>query len=47
LLAIIYGLATLWFLGTQASGNANRFVSLGLIVALLQLHCSGTFLSQR
>ncbi|HNJ14398.1 MAG TPA: hypothetical protein PLN43_12535, partial [Anaerolineales bacterium] len=36
LLAIIYGLATLWFFGTQASGTANRFVSLGLmIVALL------------
>jgi len=36
LLAIIYGLAALWFFGTQASGTANRFVSLGLmIVALL------------
>ena len=36
LLVIIYGLAALWFFGTQASGTANRFVSLGLmIVALL------------
>ncbi len=36
LLAIIYGIAALWFFGTQASGTANRFVSLGLmIVALL------------
>lgn len=36
LLAIIYGLAALWFFGTEASGSANRFVSLGLmIVALL------------
>jgi NADH-quinone oxidoreductase subunit N len=36
LIAIIYGLAALWFFGTQASGSANRFVSLGLmIVALL------------
>lgn len=36
LLAVIYGLAALWFFGTEASGTANRFVSLGLmIVALL------------
>lgn len=36
LLAIIYGLAALWFFGTEASGTGNRFVSLGLmIVALL------------
>jgi formate hydrogenlyase subunit 3/multisubunit Na+/H+ antiporter MnhD subunit len=36
LLVIIYGTAALWFFGTQASGTANRFVSLGLmIVALL------------
>ncbi|MBI5352632.1 MAG: hypothetical protein HZB50_08365 [Chloroflexi bacterium] len=36
LLAIIYGLAAIWFFGTEASGTANRFVSLGLmIVALL------------
>lgn len=36
LLVIIYGLSALWFLGTEASGTANRFVSLGLmIVALL------------
>ena len=36
LLVIIYGMAALWFFGTQASGIANRFVSLGLmIVALL------------
>jgi len=36
LIAIIYGLAALWFFGTEASGSATRFVSLGLmIVALL------------
>ena len=36
LLALIYGLSALWFFGTEASGTANRFVSLGLmIVALL------------
>lgn len=36
LIAAIYGLAALWFFGTSASGSANRFVSLGLmIVALL------------
>ncbi len=36
LLAIIYGLSALWFFGTEASGTAHRFVSLGLmIVALL------------
>jgi formate hydrogenlyase subunit 3/multisubunit Na+/H+ antiporter MnhD subunit len=35
LLAIIYGLAALWFFGTQASGTANRFVSLGLIIVAL------------
>jgi len=36
LIAIIYCLAALWFFGTEASGSANRFVSLGLmIVALL------------
>lgn len=36
LLAVIYGLAALWLFGTEASGTANRFVSLGLmIVALL------------
>ncbi len=36
LLAIIYGVAALWFFGTEASGTANRFVSFGLmIVALL------------
>jgi formate hydrogenlyase subunit 3/multisubunit Na+/H+ antiporter MnhD subunit len=36
LLAIIYGLAALWFFGTEASGTINRFVSLGLmIIALL------------
>ncbi len=36
LLATIYGLAALWFFGTEASGTGNRFVSLGLmIVALL------------
>lgn len=36
LLAVIYGLAALWFFGTEASGTAHRFVSLGLmIIALL------------
>jgi formate hydrogenlyase subunit 3/multisubunit Na+/H+ antiporter MnhD subunit len=36
LIAVIYGLAALWFFGTEASGSPNRFVSLGLmIVALL------------
>ena len=36
LIALIYGLAALWFFGTEASGTAHRFVSLGLmIVALL------------
>jgi len=36
LLAVIYGLAALWFFGTQASTTKNRFVSIGLmIVALL------------
>jgi len=36
LLALIYGLATLWFFGTEVSGTASRFVALGLmIVALL------------
>lgn len=36
LLAMIYGLAALWFFGTQASATKNRFVSIGLmIVALL------------
>jgi len=32
LIAIIYGLAALWFFGTEASGTANRFVSLGLMI---------------
>jgi NADH-quinone oxidoreductase subunit N len=35
LIAIIYGLAALWFFGTEASGSANRFVSLGLIIVAL------------
>ena len=36
LLAVIYGLTALWFFGTEASGTAHRFVSLGLmIIALL------------
>jgi len=36
LIAVVYGLAALWFFGTEASGSANRFVSLGLmIIALL------------
>ncbi|MEW6400408.1 MAG: proton-conducting transporter membrane subunit [Chloroflexota bacterium] len=36
LLALIYGLAALWFFGTEAAGVASRFVALGLaIIALL------------
>ncbi len=35
LLAIIYGLAALWFFGTEASGIAHRFVSLGLMIVSL------------
>ncbi len=36
LIAIIYGLAAIWFFGTEASRSPTRFVSLGLmIVALL------------
>ncbi len=35
LLAIIYGLAALWFFGTEASGRAHRFVSLGLMIVSL------------
>ncbi|NWF63536.1 MAG: hypothetical protein HXY38_04440 [Chloroflexi bacterium] len=36
LIALIYGLAALWFFGTEASGAADRFVPLGLmIIALL------------
>lgn len=32
LLALIYGLAALWFFGTEASGTSHRFVSLGLMI---------------
>lgn len=35
LLAIIFGVAALWFFGTEASGTANRFVSLGLMIISL------------
>lgn len=35
LIAIIYGLAALWFFGTEASGSATRFVSLGLMIVAL------------
>ena len=35
LLAIIYGLSALWFFGTEASGTASRFVSLGLMIISL------------
>lgn len=36
LISIVYGLAALWFFGTESSGTPNRFASLGLmIVALL------------
>ena len=36
LLALIYGLAAVWFFGTEASKTANQFVALGMmIVALL------------
>lgn len=34
-LIIIYGLAALWFLGTQESNTANRFVSFGLMIISL------------
>ena len=32
LLAVIYGLAALWFFGTEVSGTSHRFVSLGLMI---------------
>lgn len=35
LIALIYGLAALWFFGTEASGTAHRFVSLGLMIITL------------
>ncbi|MCA1900536.1 MAG: hypothetical protein LDL50_07520 [Chloroflexi bacterium] len=35
LIAAIYGLAALWFFGVHASGSANRFVPLGLMVVAL------------
>ena len=35
LLTLIYGLAALWFFGTEASGTAHRFVSLGLMITAL------------
>lgn len=36
LLAMIYGLAAVWFFGSESSGTAHRFTSLGLmIIALL------------
>ena len=36
ILAMIYGLAALWFFGTEASGSSGRFVPLGLaIISLL------------
>ena len=35
LIAVIYGLAALWFFGTEASGSPNRFVSLGLMIVSL------------
>jgi formate hydrogenlyase subunit 3/multisubunit Na+/H+ antiporter MnhD subunit len=35
LLALIYGLAALWFFGAEASGAANRFTSLGLLIVSL------------
>jgi len=35
LLAMIYGLAALWFFGTEVSGTAHRFVSLGLMIVSL------------
>lgn len=36
LLAMIYGLAAIWFFGSESSGAAHRFTSLGLmIIALL------------
>lgn len=35
LLAIIYGVSALWFFGTHASGTANRFISIGLMIVSL------------
>lgn len=35
LLALIYGLGAVWFFGTEASGTAHRFVSLGLMILAL------------
>lgn len=35
LLAFIYGIAALWFFGTQTSGTSNRFASLGLMIISL------------
>jgi len=35
LLVIIYGLAAFWFFGTEASGTAHRFVSLGMMIVSL------------
>ncbi len=35
LIAIVYGLAALWFFGTETSGTANRFVALGLMIVSL------------
>ncbi|MFN8433260.1 MAG: proton-conducting transporter membrane subunit [Anaerolineales bacterium] len=35
ILAMVYGLAALWFFGTEASGTAHRFVSLGLMITAL------------
>ena len=35
LLALIYGLAALWFFGTQASASKNRFVAIGLVIVAL------------
>jgi formate hydrogenlyase subunit 3/multisubunit Na+/H+ antiporter MnhD subunit len=35
LLAVIYGVAALWFFGTYASGVSRRFTSLGLIIVSL------------
>jgi formate hydrogenlyase subunit 3/multisubunit Na+/H+ antiporter MnhD subunit len=35
LIAIVYGLAALWFFGAETSGTANRFVALGLMIVSL------------
>ncbi len=35
LIAVIYGLAAVWFFGAESSGSSNRFVALGLMIISL------------